>query len=94
MVKEFERLKEEEYKNLGWDIKRNLTKINYAIHTDAIKNNLIPLELTNSQTNKIYADEADVLNIALFGMTASDWRKNNKDKDGNIRDYATIPQLI
>lgn len=94
LIKEFDRLKEEERKKFGWDIKRNLTKINYSIHTDAIKNNLIPSELTNDQINKIYADEADVLNVALFGITAGDWRKSNNDKEGNVRDYATVPQLI
>ena len=94
LIKEFDRLKQDEYKRLGWDIKRNLTKINYAIHTDAVKEKLIPTKLTPKQINKIYADEADVLNMALFGITASDWRKNNKDKTGNLRDYATVPQLI
>jgi len=94
LIREFDRLKQAEYKKLGWDIKRNLTKINYAIHTDAIKNKLLPVKLTVKQTSRIYADEADVLNIALFGITASDWRRNNKDKAGNIRDYASVSQLI
>ncbi|MBW2975236.1 KilA-N domain-containing protein [Candidatus Woesearchaeota archaeon] len=94
LIKEFQRLKEQEQKQLGWDIKRNLAKINYRIHTDAIKENLIPKELTKEQTDHIYASEADVLNMALFGMTAKEWRDNNKDKDGNIRDYANVSQLV
>jgi hypothetical protein len=94
LIKEFQRLKEEEHKQLGWDIKRNLAKINYRIHTDAIKENLIPKAVTKAQMNNIYASEADVLNIALFGMTAKDWREGNTDKKGNIRDYANISQLV
>ena len=94
IVKEFQRLKEEEQKKLGWSAKRELTKINYRIHTDAIKNNLIPKELSPEQKNYIYADEADMLNVAMFGMTAREWRNANKDKKGNIRDYATINQMI
>ena len=94
LIKEFERLKAEEQKQLGWDVKRELSKINYRIHTDAIKNSLIPVLLTKEQTNKIYAKEADVLNMALFGMTASEWRHRNKGLKGNIRDYATINELI
>jgi len=94
IVKEFQRLKTEEQKLLGWSAKRELTKINYRIHTDAIKNNLIPVELTSEQKSFIYADEADMLNVALFGMTAKQWRSQNPDKKGNIRDYATINQLI
>ena len=94
IVKEFQRLKEEEQKKLGWSAKRELAKINYRIHTDAIKNNLIPLEVTPEQKSFIYADEADMLNVALFGMTAKQWRLNNPGKKGNIRDYATINQLI
>ncbi len=94
LIKEFQRLKEEERKQLGWDIKRNLAKINYRIHTDAIKENLIPKEVTKTQINNIYASEADVLNVALFGMTAKEWRESNADKKGNIRDYANISQLI
>ncbi|MFA5141345.1 MAG: KilA-N domain-containing protein [Candidatus Woesearchaeota archaeon] len=96
LIKEFQRLKaeESERKSLDWDIKRNLAKINYRIHTDAIKVNLIPLELTKSQVNQVYATEADVLNMALFGMTAKEWRISNSDKNGNIRDYADISQLI
>ena len=94
IVKEFQRLKAEEQRQLGWSAKRELAKINYRIHTDAIKNNLIPQELTAEQKTFIYADEADVLNVALFGMTAKQWRAKNKGKKGNIRDYATINQLI
>ena len=94
LIKEFQRLKEIEQKQLGWDIKRNLAKINYRIHTDAIKANLIPKELTKQQVNHVYATEADVLNMALFGMTAKGWRDSNDDKKGNIRDYADISQLV
>jgi hypothetical protein len=83
LIKEFQRLKEQEKKQLGWDIRRNLTKINYKIHTDAIKENLVPKEVTRTQANKIYANEADVLNVALFGLTAKEWREKNKDKEGN-----------
>ncbi|HFU76679.1 MAG TPA: KilA-N domain-containing protein [Arcobacter sp.] len=94
LIKEFQRLKEEEQKNLGWDVRRNLTKLNYRIHTDAIKENLLPKKLTPSQINFVYASEADILNVALFGMTAKEWRESNKDKDGNIRDYADVNQLV
>lgn len=94
LIKEFQRLKDDERKQLGWDIKRNLTKINYRIHTAAIKENLIPPELTQSQINLVYASEADVLNMALFGMTAKDWRNNHPGEKGNIRDYANVSQLI
>ena len=94
LVKEFQRLKEEEQKAIGWSAKRELAKINYHIHTDAIKHNLIPIELTPQQTSIIYANEADVLNVALFGMTAKEWRETNPDLKGNIRDYATINELI
>jgi hypothetical protein len=94
LIKEFQRLKDNEKMPLGWDIKRNLAKINYRIHTDAIKLNLIPKELTKKQINLIYANEADVLNVALFGMTSSEWREQNIEKKGNIRDYADISQLI
>ena len=79
---------------MGWSAKRELAKINYRIHTDAIKTNLVPIELTQQQTSVIYASEADVLNMALFGMTAKQWRENNPDKKGNIRDYASINELI
>ena len=94
LIKEFQRLKDQEQKQLGWDIRRNLAKINYRIHTDAIKENLIPDTLSKNQVSIVYATEADVLNMALFGMTASEWRKENPDKTGNIRDYANISQLV
>ena len=94
LVKEFERLKTEEMKQLGWDIKRNLVKINYRIHTDAIKENLIPPELSAKQVSMVYASEADVLNMALFGMTAKQWRDSHPDLKGNIRDYANVSQLV
>jgi len=94
LLKEFQRLKENEQKALGWSAKRELTKINYHIHTDAIKRNLTPAELTSQQTSLIYANEADVLNVALFGMMAKEWREVNPDLKGNIRDYATINELI
>ena len=94
LIKEFERLKAIEQKQLGWNAKRELSKINYRIHTDAIKNNLIPKELTQMQINFVYAEEADVLNMALFGMTAKEWRDRNPNLSGNIRDYATINELI
>lgn len=94
LVKEFERLKTEEMKQLGWDIKRNLAKINYRIHTDAIKENLIPPELSPKQVSIVYASEADVLNMALFGMTAKQWRDSHPDLKGNIRDYANVSQLV
>lgn len=94
LIKEFERLKEEEQKQLGWDIKRNLSKINYKIHTDAIKNNLVPEKLSKERINYIYASEADILNVALFGMTAKEWRESNPELKGNMRDYADISQLV
>lgn len=94
LVKEFERLKTEELKQLGWDIKRNLAKINYRIHTDAIKERLIPPELSARQVSLVYANEADVLNMALFGMTAKQWRDSHPDLKGNIRDYANVSQLV
>jgi hypothetical protein len=94
LVSEFKRLKIEEQKAIGWSAKRELAKINYHIHTDAIKYNLIPAELTQQQTSIIYASEADVLNVALFGITAKEWRETNPDLKGNIRDYATINELI
>ena len=94
LITEFERLKAEEQKQLGWSAKRELTKLNYRIHTDAIKQNLIPLEVSSRQANLIYADEADVLNVAMFGMTAKEWRNAHPNKEGNIRDYATINELI
>lgn len=94
LIKEFERLKEEEQKQLGWDIKRNLAKINYKIHTDAIKNKLVPEKLSKERINYIYASEADILNVALFGMTAKEWRESNSELKGNMRDYADISQLV
>jgi len=94
LIKEFQRLKDEELKQLGWDIKRNLAKINYRIHTDAIKNNLIPPELSPNQIDFVYASEADVLNVALFGKTAKQWRDENPGQKDNIRDYANISQLV
>lgn len=96
LIKEFQRLKEEESERLatGWDTKRMLTRINYRIHTDAIKERLIPKQITKQEENVIYANEADVLNVALFGMTAKSWRDNNPKIDGNIRDYANVAQLV
>lgn len=94
LIKEFQRLKEEEQKQIGWSAKRELAKLNYHIHTDAIKQNLIPVELTALQTSIIYASEADVLNVALFGITAKQWRDQNPELKGNIRDYASINELI
>jgi len=94
LINEFQRLKEEEQKQLGWSAKRELAKINYHIHTDAIKRHLIPKELTAKETSVIYANEADVLNMALFGITAKQWRDANPALKGNIRDYATMNQLI
>ncbi len=94
LIREFQRLKEEEQKQIGWSAKRELSKINYHIHTDAVKKHLIPQELTPSQISFVYANEADVLNVALFGMTAKQWRDVNPDLKGNIRDYATINELI
>lgn len=94
LINEFQRLKEEEQKQLGWSAKRELAKLNYHIHTDAIKQNLIPQELSAAQISIIYASEADVLNVAMFGITAKYWRDENPDLKGNIRDYATINELI
>ena len=94
LIKEFQRLKLEEQKKIGWSAKRELAKINYKIHTDAIKQNLIPKELTLQQTALIYANEADVLNVALFGKTAKEWRDENPELQGNMRDYANMNQLI
>jgi hypothetical protein len=94
LVKEFQRLKEQEQAQIGWNAKRELSKINYRIHTDAIKQNLIPQEITPAQASRIYANEADVLNMALFGMTALEWRDKHPDLKGNIRDYASINELI
>ena len=94
LIEEFQRLKEEEQKQLGWSVKRELAKINYHIHTDAIKENLVPEEIDRYHASLIYANEADVLNVALFGLTAKEWRDANPDLKGNIRDYANINQLI
>lgn len=95
IINEFQRLKADEQKQLGWTVKRELAKINYRIHTDAIKDNIIfPLEISKEQASFVYANEADVLNVALFGMTAREWREKNPDKKGNIRDYAEVSQLV
>jgi len=96
LIKEFQRLKEEEGRSLSleWNLQRTLAKINYRIHTDAVKEKLIPPRLTKAQITTIYASEADLLNVALFGMTAREWRDANPDKDGNIRDHATLEQLV
>ena len=94
LIREFDRLKTEEQAQIGWNAKRELSKINYRIHTDAIKEYLIPAELTKQQMSIVYANEADVLNMALFGVTAKQWREANPDKEGNIRDYAGINELI
>ena len=94
LITEYERLKADEQKQAGWSAKRELAKINYHIHTSAISRNLIPPKLTQIQTNYIYASEADVLNMALFGMTAKEWREQNPELQGNMRDYAELKQLI
>ena len=94
LIEEFQRLKTEELQQLGWSVKRELSKINYRIHTDAVKHNLIPIKVTPKQASIIYANEADVLNVAMFGMTAKQWRDANPKLKGNIRDYATINELI
>ncbi len=94
LVKEFQRLKDEELKQLGWDVRRQLTKINYRIHTDAIKDHLIPQKLNKEQMNLVYATEADLLNMALFGKTAKQWRAENPDEKGDIRDFANVSQLV
>lgn len=96
LIKEFQRLKEEENSRLKieWNLQRTLAKVNYIIHTDAIKENLIPKELTKQQVNFVYASEADILNMALFGMTAKEWREANPKVDGNVRDTASIEQLV
>ncbi len=94
LVKEFQRLKEEEQKLIGWSVKRELAKINYRIHTDAIKENLVPPEITKAQASIIYANEADVLNMAMFGMSAKQWRESNPSLLGNIRDHASMNALI
>ncbi len=94
LINEFQRLKQDEQKNIGWNVQRELAKMNYKIHTDAIKQNIIPAQITPQQTAIIYANEADVLNIALFGITAKQWRDQNPQLTGNMRDYATINELI
>ena len=94
LVKEYQRLKTEEQKMLGWSAKRELSKINYRIHTDAIKTHLLPAEITREQASYVYAYEADVLNVAMFGKTARQWREENPNLKGNIRDYASINELI
>jgi len=96
LIKEFQRLKEDEYRRLSleWNLNRTLSKVNYRIHTDAIKENIIPANITKEQEQYIYANEADVLNVALFGQTAQQWRKTNPGKAGNVRDYSTVEQLL
>lgn len=96
LVKEFQRLKSEENDRLKleWNLQRTLAKVNYQIHTDAIKENLIPKTITKQQASFVYANEADLLNVALFGITAKEWRDDNPDKSGNVRDYATLEQLV
>jgi len=94
LIKEFQRLKEQEFQQLGWDIRRNLAKVNYLIHTDAIKANLIPETLTAQQIRFVYASEADLLNVALFGTTAAEWRNANSEVKGNMRDHANVHQLV
>jgi hypothetical protein len=96
LVNEFQRLKNEENDRLklDWNLQRTLAKVNYQIHTDAIKEILIPREITKQQASFVYANEADLLNVALFGITAKEWRGNNAEKSGNIRDYATLEQLV
>ena len=96
LIKEFQRLKEDEIqsKSLEWNLSRSLSKINYKIHTDAIKEHLVPQAIKKSQESFLYANEADVLNVALFGLTAKEWRESNSDKEGNVRDYTSVEQLI
>ena len=96
LIREFQRLKDDENNRLQleWNLQRTISKINYKIHTDAIKEKLIPPEITKQQTSIIYANEADLLNVALFGMTAKEWRDTNTENKGNIRDYATLEQLV
>ena len=94
LIKEFQRLQEQEQKSIDWNVKRSLTKINYRIHTDAVKENLIPEDLSPQQISHVYANEADVLNMALFGKTAKQWRDENPGTEGNIRDYANVSQLV
>ncbi len=96
LINEFQRLKDDESNRLKleWNLQRTLAKVNYQIHTDAIKENLIPKEITRHQASYVYASEADLLNVALFGSTAKEWRESNPDQKGNIRDYATLEQLV
>ena len=94
LIKEFQRLKEQEFEQLGWDIRRNLAKVNYVIHTDAVKEHLIPETLNSQQIGCIYANEADLLNVALFGVTAKQWREENPGLSGNMRDHANVHQLV
>lgn len=96
LIKEFQRLKEDENRRLSleWNLNRTLSKVNYRIHTDAIKENIIPANITKEQEQYIYANEADVLNVAMFGLTAMQWRKANPGKEGNVRDYSTVEQLL
>ena len=96
LIKEFQRLKVEENKrlSLGWDVKRTLAKVNYKVHTDAIKAHLIPPVISKANEQMIYANEADLLNVALFGKTAKDWRDKNKGKQGNVRDHSSVEQLV
>jgi len=96
VIKEFQRLKDDENNRLKleWNLQRTISKINYQIHTDAIKENLVPKVITKQQVSFVYANEADLLNVALFGITAKEWRENNSEKTGNIRDYATLEQLV
>jgi len=96
LIKEFQRLKDDENSrlNLEWNLQRTISKINYHIHTDAIKENLIPKTITKQQAGLVYANEADLLNVALFGITAKEWRENNPNQKGNIRDEATLEQLV
>jgi hypothetical protein len=94
LIKEFQRRKETEFQQLGWDIRRNLAKVNYLIHTNAIKENLLPDKLTKQQISFVYATEADLLNMALFGMTAKQWRDTNTTLKGNMRDHANVYQLV
>jgi hypothetical protein len=94
LIKEFQRLKEQEFQQLGWDIRRNLAKVNYLIHTDAIRDNLIPDTLTAQQIGFVYASEADLLNVALFGVSARQWRDANPGLQGNLRDHANVHQLV
>lgn len=94
LIKEFQRLKEQEFEQLGWDIRRNLAKVNYQIHTDAVKENLIPDTLSKQQIGVVYANAADLLNVALFGVTAKQWRDTNPNEKGNMRDHANMHQLV